>query len=99
VAAAAAAASSSAPIQLSDLQNILSGIQMPATGGDASGGAAAAAGPQVDLARGITAEVMRPLLANPDFVKKMKDLLPAEHQGENLEDEIKGAYGLLSVVR
>ena len=35
----------------------------------------------MDLAAGLTAEAMRPLLSNPDFVKRMKELLPAEHQG------------------
>ena len=63
--------SSVPPIKLADLQNILSGIQVP---GGAEGGASGG-GPEVNLASGITAEVMRPLLANKDFVKKMKELL------------------------
>ena len=58
------------------MQNILSGLGTP--GGSQ---AAAASGPPVDLAAGLTAEAMRPLLSNPDFVKRMKELLPAEHQG------------------
>ena len=74
--ATATAAGSGANIQLSDLQNILSGLGTP--GGSQ---AAAASGPPVDLAAGLTAEAMRPLLSNPDFVKRMKELLPAEHQG------------------
>lgn len=86
---AATASSSSTPaakpIQLSDLQGILSGINPE--GGAAGGGSAT----NVDLASGLNAEAMQPLLTNPDFVKKMKDLLPAEHQGaENLADEVKG---------
>ena len=73
--ATATAGSSGANIQLSDLQNILSGLGTP------GGSQAAASGPPVDLAAGLTAEAMRPLLSNPDFVKRMKELLPAEHQG------------------
>ena len=57
------------------MQNILSGLGTP------GGSQAAASGPPVDLAAGLTAEAMRPLLSNPDFVKRMKELLPAEHQG------------------
>ena len=68
---------SGANIQLSDLQNILSGLGTP------GGSQAAASGPPVDLAAGLTAEAMRPLLSNPDFVKRMKELLPAEHQRES----------------
>ena len=74
--ATATAGSSGANIQLSDLQNILSGLGTPS-----GSQAAAASGPPVDLAAGLTAEAMRPLLSNPDFVKRMKELLPAEHQG------------------
>ena len=77
-------ATSGANIQLSDLQNILSGLGTP-------GGSQGASGPPVDLAAGLTAEAMRPLLSNPDFVKRMKELLPAEHQGEaDLGEEIRG---------
>lgn len=82
--AATPATTGSAGIQLSDLQGILSGITP-------EGGAAGSSGPQVDLSSGLTGEMMQPLLTNPDFVKKMKDLLPAEHQGaDNVADEIKG---------
>lgn len=79
------ASGSAAAIQLSDLQNILSGIQVP---GGAEGGSNKVA---VDLADGsFTAELMQPLLKNPDFVRRMKDFLPPEHQGDNLANEIQG---------
>ena len=62
--------SDSANIRLSDLQNVLSGL--PSAGG--------ASGPSVDLSSGLTTEVLAPLLENPEFVKKMKELLPDEEQ-------------------
>merc|ERR1712004_932028 len=55
---------SAANIRLSDLQNVLSGL--PASGGSS--------GPNVDLSSGLTSEVLAPLLENPEFVKKMKEL-------------------------
>ena len=88
----------SAPIQLADLQNILSGIQIPAeAGGGGSAAAAAAAGPSVDLSAGLTADAMKPLLSDKDFVKGMKELLPAEAQTDNLDEvanEINGMFVL-----
>ena len=72
---------------------------MPAEAGGAGGAAASAAAggassePHVDLSAGITAEAMKPLLTNKDFVKGMKDLLPAEAQTDNMDDlanEING---------
>ena len=40
---------------------------------------------------GLTAEAMRPLLSNPDFVKRMRELLPAEHRAEDqAAEEISG---------
>lgn len=59
----------SANIRLSDLQNVLSGL--PSAG---------SSGPSVDLSSGLTSEVLAPLLENPEFVKKMKELLPDEEQ-------------------
>ena len=45
----------------------------------------------MDLAMGLTAEAMRPLLSNPDFVKRMRELLPAEHRAEDrAAEEISG---------
>ena len=59
----ASGASGNIPIQLMDLQSVLSGIKVP-SGKETS----------VDLSSGITGEVIKPLLNNPDFVQKMKDL-------------------------
>lgn len=91
-------------IRLSDLQNILSGLQIPAEAG-ASGAAAAAGGgasePHVDLSAGITADAMKPLLSNKDFVKGMKELLPTEAQTDNLDEvanEINGKIFLFDLV-
>lgn len=82
----ATAGGSGANIQLSDLQNILSGLKGPD-----QVAAAASGGPSVDLAMGLTAEAMRPLLSNPDFVKRMRELLPAEHRAEDqAAEEISG---------
>jgi len=60
-------------VQLSDLQSILSGIKVPEK--DKS--------PSVDLSKGgITSETVKPLLNNPDFVEKMKTLLPKVEEGD-----------------
>ncbi len=72
-----------------DLQSILSGIQMPSELA-AAGTSTASSGPTVDLAAGLTAELVEPLLKNPEFVRKMKELLPAEHQNNDLQEEVKG---------
>merc|ERR1711992_221426 len=68
------AASSAANIRLSDLQNVLSGL--PSAQG-------AASGPSVDLSSGLTTEILQPLLENPEFVRKMKELLPEEEQAQD----------------
>merc|ERR1712088_610548 len=77
-----AAAASSAPkssetgsanIKLSDLHNVLSGLP----------GASGSSGPNVDLSTGLTTEVLQPLLENPEFVRKMKELLPEEEQAQD----------------
>mgnify|MGYP001483979413 CR=1 FL=1 len=60
---------SAANIQLSDQQNVLS--ELPASGSN------------VDLSSGLTSEVLAPLLENPEFVKKMKELLPDEEQQQD----------------
>jgi len=68
------ASSAAANIRLSDLQNVLSGL--PTAQGSASG-------PSVDLSSGLTTEVLQPLLENPEFVRKMKELLPEEEQAQD----------------
>ena len=80
------AAPTKAPIQLSDLQSILSGIKSPP-------GASGLSGSDVDLSQGLTIDVLQPLLENEEFVRKMKDLLPAVPGEEAVQDaatEIKG---------
>ncbi|XP_068237929.1 proteasomal ubiquitin receptor ADRM1 [Palaemon carinicauda] len=64
------AAGSVHPIQLSDLQNILSGISVPP---DASGSPRL----PVDLSSAMTAEALQPILTNENFVNALKPYLPA----------------------
>ena len=71
-------AAGNVPIQLMDLQSVLSGIKVPSASKE----------PSIDLASGITGEVIKPLLNNPDFVQKMKDLLPASEEAVDPADEI-----------
>jgi len=81
--ATAAAAAAAAPIGLSDLQSVLSGIKVPAGAGGGLG-AGGSKEPAVDLSVGITGEVIKPLLDNPNFVSKMKELLPSsEREGSD----------------
>lgn len=54
--------------------------------------AGGSSGPDVDLSLGITSDVLQPLLENEEFVRKMKDLLPAvpgEDAAEDTASEIK----------
>jgi hypothetical protein len=44
--------------------------------------------PPVDLSSGITGDVIKPLLNNPDFVQKMKDLLPPSEETADPANEI-----------
>ncbi len=70
---------SAANIRLSDLQNVLSGL--PAGG----------SGPNVDLSSGLSTEVLQPLLENPEFVRKMKELLPEEEQAQDdAQGQVRG---------
>lgn len=59
------------PIQLSDLQSIISGLQVPpnATSNSSSG-------PQVDLSGSINYEALKPLLSNESFMARVKEYLP-----------------------
>lgn len=60
-------------IQLSDLQSILSNMQVPAAGGE---------GAAVDLSTALTGEALQPLLQNPEFLDKVKEFLPAGEEGK-----------------
>jgi len=74
---------SASNIRLSDLQNVLSGLP--------GAGAGASSGPNVDLSSGLSSEVLQPLLENPDFVKKMKELLPEEEKRtEDGQGQVRG---------
>jgi len=70
------ASSAAANIRLSDLQNVLSGLPTAQSSSSASG-------PSVDLSSGLTTEALQPLLENPEFVRKMKELLPEEEQAQD----------------
>ena len=63
----------SANIKLSDLHNVLSGLP----------GASGSSGPSVDISTGLSTEVLRPLIENQEFVRKMKELLPDDEQKED----------------
>merc|ERR1739845_299595 len=71
-------ASGNVPIQSMDLQSVLSGIKVPSSSKE----------PPVDLSSGITGDVIKPLLNNPDFVQKMKDLLPPSEETSDPTNEI-----------
>jgi len=89
--ASASAAGSNPSIQLSDLQSILSNIQVPPGAEGALGGAGA--GPAVDLSSGLTLDALQPLLSNPEFLSKVKDFLPKEEKEEGKElssEDLKG---------
>ena len=73
-----AGASGNVPIQLMDLQSVLSGIKVPSSSKE----------PSIDLSSGITGEVIKPLLNNPEFVQKMKDLLPPSEETIDPANEI-----------
>eukprot|EP00088_Acartia_fossae_P027829 TRINITY_DN2859_c0_g1_i1.p1 TRINITY_DN2859_c0_g1~~TRINITY_DN2859_c0_g1_i1.p1 ORF type:complete len:424 (-),score=188.89 TRINITY_DN2859_c0_g1_i1:279-1550(-) len=80
-------------IQLSDLQSILSNIQVPA-GAEGLGGVGG--GEPVDLASGLTSETLQPLLSNSEFLEKVKEFLPKEEKkdakdltAEDLKDTIQ----------
>lgn len=75
---ATAGASGNVPIQLMDLQSVLSGIKVPSSSKE----------PSIDLSSGITGEVIKPLLNNAEFVQKMKDLLPPSEETIDPANEI-----------
>jgi len=74
------AGQSANPIQLSDLQSILSNIQVPA----GEGGSEGSSGPAVDLSSALTAEALKPILQNQQFLDKVKEFLPAGEDGKEV---------------
>ncbi|XP_041080297.1 proteasomal ubiquitin receptor ADRM1-like [Polyodon spathula] len=79
-AAAATAGSPTQPIQLSDLQNILATMNVPAM---------AASGQTVDLASVLTPEVMAPILANADVQQRLLPYLPSGESLPQTAEEIQ----------
>ncbi|CAI9574096.1 unnamed protein product, partial [Staurois parvus] len=77
---ASAATSPTQPIQLSDLQNILATMNVPAT---------AEGGPQVDLASVLTPEIMAPILANPEVQERLMPYLPSGESLPQTAEEIQ----------
>jgi len=76
------AGQSATPIQLSDLQSILSNIQVP-PGGEAI--SAGSTGPSVDLSTALTGEALQPILSQEGFLDKVKAFLPAgEEEGKEV---------------
>jgi hypothetical protein len=76
------AGQSATPIQLSDLQSILSNIQVP-PGGEGIG--AGSSGPSVDLSTALTGEALQPILSQEGFLDKVKAFLPAgEEEGKEV---------------
>lgn len=79
--AAAAAATTTtttatSSIQLSDLQNILSGLSVPAQAESSSTSTTSASKPSVDLSSAITAEALQPLFNNQELMERLRNLLP-----------------------
>ncbi|XP_023342375.1 proteasomal ubiquitin receptor ADRM1 [Eurytemora carolleeae] len=82
-----AAGAANPNIQLSDLQSILSNIQVP-PGGEGIG----AGGPAVDMSSALTLETLQPILSNPEFLEKVKDFVPKdESAGKDVSaEDLKG---------
>merc|ERR1711872_681731 len=77
------AGQSATPIQLSDLQSILSNIQVPPSG--EAIGAGGSGGPSVDLSTAMTGEALQPILSQEGFLDKVKAFLPAgEEEGKEV---------------
>ncbi|KAM4622689.1 proteasomal ubiquitin receptor ADRM1 isoform 2-T2 [Discoglossus pictus] len=73
---ASGATSPTQPIQLSDLQNILATMNVPATG-------------EVDLASVLTPEIMAPILANAEVQERLMPYLPSGESLPQTADEIQ----------
>ncbi|XP_006873423.1 PREDICTED: proteasomal ubiquitin receptor ADRM1 isoform X2 [Chrysochloris asiatica] len=74
------ATSPTQPIQLSDLQNILATMNVPAGAGG---------GQQVDLASVLTPEIMAPILANADVQERLLPYLPSGESLPQTAEEIQ----------
>uniref|UniRef100_A0A023FW55 Proteasomal ubiquitin receptor ADRM1 homolog n=1 Tax=Amblyomma parvum TaxID=251391 RepID=A0A023FW55_AMBPA len=86
-AASSSGGSSGAAIQLSDLQNILSGIKMPPS--EVSGVEADKKQPvSVDLSSTINMEVLQPLLDNKELMSRVEKLLPPASESSSQPDAL-----------
>uniref|UniRef100_A0A023GJL5 Proteasomal ubiquitin receptor ADRM1 homolog n=1 Tax=Amblyomma triste TaxID=251400 RepID=A0A023GJL5_AMBTT len=86
-AASSSGGSSGAAIQLSDLQNILSGIKMPPS--EVSGVEAdKKQSVNVDLSSAITMEVLQPLLDNKELMSRVEKLLPPASESSSQPDAL-----------
>lgn len=68
---------------LTNLQQILSGIQVPDSALGLSSAAAAQGQPEkpsVDLSEGLSTDVLHPILNNADFMRQLRDFLPPSDQ-------------------
>ena len=81
--AAAATTQPNAAIQLSDLQNIISGLTVPTAG-------AAAADQNIDLAHSINYEALKPLLSNKQFMDRVREQLPPAVNAEGQTQPVTG---------
>lgn len=74
-------------IQLSDLQNIISGLTVPTSG------AAAAAVPDqsIDLSHSINYEALKPLLSNEQFMHRVREQLPPAVDAEGKTRPVSGS--------
>lgn len=92
-AATTGSAGSQSAIQLSDLQSILSNIQVPPGGEGALAAGGAQGGPTVDLSTAFTGEALQPLLSNSEFLDKVKGFMPADEKEDGKEitaSDLKG---------
>lgn len=84
--AGGSSAASNAAIQLSDLQNILSGIKVPPSE-QATGDASKETSVNVDLSSAITPEaVLQPLLSNRELMARVEALLPSATESSSRPD-------------
>lgn len=101
-AAAAPAATVTAPavtdsrnnqIQIGDLRNILSGLNVPPTVADTDEDGAAGSRPaDIDISNAFTAETLQPLLNNPEFISSLQSYLPPTEEGSSVAtvDQLRG---------
>lgn len=65
---------------LTNLQQILSGIQVPNSALNPSASQGQAEKPSVDLSEGLSTDVLHPILTNPEFMRQLRDFLPPSDQ-------------------